>query len=410
MVMSSLFTASFFQANRRRLVDELQPTGPIIVTANGLMQRSNDTTFNFRQDSNFWYLTGIAEPDVTLVIDTDHEYLMVPSRSASRTTFDGAYTDQILSDQSGIDAVISEEDGWQRLVAGSKTIKQAYVLAAPDSYIDSHGMYTNPARSRIAMKLLTLNSAMEFIDIRSTLTKFRSIKQPVELRAMQAAIDMSIAAFNRLKRGHFARYHYEYEVDAALTHDFRAQNARHAYEPIVASGKHACTLHYIANAAELNRSQLLLIDAGGEVDGYAADITRTFSLQPPTVRQRAVYDAVLDVQQFAASHIRPGLLLKDYEKIIETYMGTKLIQLGLITSNDTENVRRYYPHATSHFLGLDVHDVGEYDQPLRENMTLTVEPGIYIPAEDIGIRIEDDVLVTAQGHTVLSETLSRKLY
>jgi len=151
------------------------------------------------------------------------------------------------------------------------------------------------------------------------------------------------------------------------------------------------------------------MDVGAEYQHYAADITRTISLSAPSRRQQAVHAAVLDVQAYGFSLLNPGVDLKEYEQSIEQYMGEKLRELGLIKTIDHESVRAYYPHATSHFLGLNVHDVGDYSRPLEVGNVLTVEPGIYIPAEGIGVRIEDDVLVTDTGIEILTDRLPRTL-
>jgi Xaa-Pro aminopeptidase len=155
--------------------------------------------------------------------------------------------------------------------------------------------------------------------------------------------------------------------------------------------------------------ELLLLDVGAEVNHYAADITRTVSISAPSRRQQAVFDAVLEVHAFALSLLRPGALMKENEQQIEQLMGEKLRELGLIKSIEHDEVRKYYPHATSHFLGLNVHDIGDYLRPLEPGMVLTVEPGIYIPEEAIGVRIEDDVLITADGYEILTDRLPRKL-
>src|SRR5207249_1904686 len=151
------------------------------------------------------------------------------------------------------------------------------------------------------------------------------------------------------------------------------------------------------------------VDIGAEVEHYASDITRTHSIGTPSRRQRAVHEAVLEVQKYGFSLLRPGVLMREYEESIEHFMGEKLRELGLIKTITHENVRTFYPHATSHFLGLNVHDIGDYDRPLEPGVVLTVEPGIYIAEEGIGIRIEDDVLITETGIKVLSDKLSRDL-
>jgi Xaa-Pro aminopeptidase len=206
------------------------------------------------------------------------------------------------------------------------------------------------------------------------------------------------------------KYAQEYEIEADLTRGFRRRGAMgHAFEPIVAGGERACTLHNVANNGQLSSDELLLLDVGAEVRHYAADITRTYSIGTPSRRQQAVFDAVLEVQQFAFSLLKPGALLKENEQQIEQFMGEKLRELGLIKNIEHDEVRKFYPHSTSHFLGLNVHDIGDYSRPLEPGMVLTVEPGMYIPDEKIGVRIEDDVLITDDGYEILTDRLPRSL-
>lgn len=408
--MKSHFSSEFFAGNRRRLRELCPETELFIVTANGLLQRSGDTTFPFRQDSNFWYLTGIDEPDIVLVMDKSREYLIVPGREAVREAFDGALDQETFVIQSGITEILNEKTGWERLTRELHKRGKAGTPTAADPYLSRHGFYTNPARATLVKRLREISPELEVIDIRPQLTTLRMVKQKPELHAIRHAIDITVNTFKQVSKNTLKPATHEYEIEAAITQNFRSQGAAgHAYEPIVASGLNACTLHYIANNAVLAKGQLLLIDAGASVNNYAADITRTYALAKPTARQQAVYSAVLDVQNFAFTRLKPGVLIKEYEKIIEHYMGEKLRELQLVEQNDSTQVRRYYPHATSHFLGLDVHDVGNYERPLEPGMVLTVEPGIYIPEEGIGVRIEDDVLITEAGNTVLSGGLPRSL-
>jgi Xaa-Pro aminopeptidase len=165
----------------------------------------------------------------------------------------------------------------------------------------------------------------------------------------------------------------------------------------------------VSNDGQLSADELVLLDVGAECDHYAADLTRTVSMGSPSRRQQLVYDAVLEVHAHAIGLLKPGVILKEYEKQVEAFMGECLRELGLIKSIDPEAVRTFYPHSTSHFLGLTAHDAGLYDQPLEAGMVLTVEPGIYIADEALGIRVEDDVLITNDGNRMLSDRLLREL-
>lgn len=406
--MDETFTPEFFRNNRLRLRALFTGTAPIVITASGLLQRSGDSTYPFRQDSSFWYLTGITEPDVLLVMDKSKEYLIVPGRSASREAFDGRISFEALSATAGIDDVVDDKEGWKRLKSRLKRVQNVATLAAPPSYIEAHGMYVNPARRRLIRRLRAESASLEVLDLRQHMTKMRMVKQLPEIAAVRRAVEATCSTFEHIKKNVQA-YKHEFEIEAEMTAMFRKQGHNHAYAPIIASGKNACTLHYMSNNDGIEQGGLVLLDVGAEADGYAADISRTYATADPSKRQRHVWQAVMDVQEFAYEAIRPGVLMGEYEKSIEAFMGEKLRELGLIKTIEHESVRRYYPHATSHFLGLDVHDAADYERPLEPGMILTVEPGIYIPEEAIGIRIEDDVLITDEGIDVLSVSLDRGL-
>ena len=407
----SLFSADFFTGNRRRLAGSVDSHGPIIIAANGLLQRGGDSSYNFCQDANFWYLTGINEPDLLLVIDQAETYLIVPPRDASRMAFDGAIDDQALTQRSGISQIYETEAGWAKLTACINASEQVATIQAAPAYIERYGLYANPARARLAEQLLTINADLPLQDISMSVVHLRMIKQAPELAAIQAAIDITAATLKAATTASkMASYQHEYQLEAEISRGFRARGASgHAFEPIVAGGQRACTLHNVANNSSLTAGELVVIDVGAEVEHYAADITRTVSTGSPDKRSRAVHAAVADIQQLAFGLLKPGVVLADYEQQVETYTGQKLVELGLITEINHDAVRQYYPHAASHFLGLNVHDAGDYDLPLAPGMVITVEPGIYIPAEGIGVRIEDDVLITERGIKILSKTLPSRL-
>jgi Xaa-Pro aminopeptidase len=409
--MSDRFTSEFFAGNRERLRQLFTGTAPIVLTANGLLQRGGDSTYPFQQDANFWYLTGIEVPDIVLVIDKTKEYLIVPNREAARVAFDGSVDTEALSRISGVQTVLDEKAGWHQLETRLRRAKHVATLSAPPAYVEAHGMYTNPSRAQLITRLQESADSIELLDLNQHMALLRVIKQPEELAAIQEAIDITIDSIKEVTRpGTLARYAHEYEIEADLTRSFRRHGAHgHAFEPIVAGGERACTLHNVANDGTLASDELLLLDIGAEVEHYAADITRTVSIGQPSRRQEAVFEAVLEVQRFAFGLLKPGGLMKENEQQIEQFMGEKLRELGLIKSIEHDEVRKFYPHATSHFLGLNVHDIGDYTRPLEHGMVLTVEPGIYIPDEGIGVRIEDDVLITENGYEILTDRLPRQL-
>jgi Xaa-Pro aminopeptidase len=396
--------SSFFKNNRKRLRERVGIDGPIVIAGNGLMQRNSDNTFPFRQDSYFFYLTGISEPDLTLVINKTNEFLIVPVRNSSREAFDGALDSIKLTKLSGIAEIVDSRDGSKRLKADLTHNKLA-TLGVDSSYNKGHGFYLNPARARLMSSLKRKFPGVEITDLRPILASMRVIKQPVELEQINKAIDITLGALDEINRN-LQGFNFEWEIELELDRLFKIAGADgHSFHPIIAGGKNACTLHNMSNHSKLISGELLVADVGAEVNNYAADITRTYILSTPSTRQKQVIDAVLEVQQFALKRLIPGTSFKEYELAVERFMGQKLVELKLISSVDNRaDIRKYFPHATSHFMGLDVHDVGDYREPMAEDMVVTCEPGIYIPEEGIGVRIEDDILITKTGNRVLSSS------
>jgi Xaa-Pro aminopeptidase len=410
--MSDLFTADFFIGNRERLRQLFTGTAPIVLTANGLMQKGADEAYAFHQDRSFWYLTGIDDPNVILVMDKGKEYLVVPELETVREMFDGAVNAQELTRKSGIQEVLSEKEGWRLLGSRIRKVKHVATLAAAPKYIDFWGMYTNPARTELIRKLKKLNGDIEMLDLRSHLSRMRMVKQPAELDAIQHAIDITIDTLKEVTRpARMAKYAYEYELEAEITRGFRRRGATgHGFTPIVAGGERACTIHHIDNNGAFSANDLIILDVGVEYEHYNSDIARTVMIgKHQSRRQEAVFAAVLEAQDYAFSLLKPGVLSKDYEKQMEDFVGEKLRELGLIKTIERETVRKFFPHMTSHFLGLDAHDAGDYERPFEPGVVLAVEPGIYIPEEGIGVRIEDDVLITEDGMKVLTSRLPRTL-
>jgi Xaa-Pro aminopeptidase len=404
--MDSFFTSEFFAQNRLRLRKTVDGNSTIIIPANGQMQRAADEPFSFTQDSNFWYLTGLNTPDLVLVMTARDCYLIAPLLSHEREVFDGSHDLSYFSERSGITEIVGETEGWERIRSEVLRSHRVAVCQPLPTYLDRYRMFSLPYRRRLLEKLKRIHRAIEFDDIRPTLARMRSLKQAPELAAMQRAIDITLATLDdATNKDLFVDAQKEFELEAAISYGFRRRGATgHAFQPIVGAGVHTTTLHHIDNNGEITPGDLIVLDIGANVEHYAADITRTVSQLPFTSRQQAVYDAVASVQDYALGLLKPGILLAEYEHKVALFLGNHLKELGLVQSADSNDVRRYFPHATSHFLGLDTHDVGEYDKPLQEGMVLTCEPGIYIPEERIGVRIEDDVLLTPGGNKVLSKS------
>ncbi len=409
--MSEVIGSEFFAANRERLRQLFTGTAPIVLTANGLLQRTSDETHPFKQDSSFWYLTGVEDADVILVMDKGREYLIVPDRNSVVEVFDGAIDKAELARRSGIKDVIGPKEGWKLLNARIKKVRHVATLAPAPAYIDFLGMYTNPARRSLVRKLKDISPDLELLDLRQHLSRMRMIKQPVEIEAIQQSIDITIDTLKDVTRpSRLSKYAHEYEIEADISHGFRKRGAQgHAFPPIVAGGVNACTMHPFGNKSRLASDELIVIDIGVDNNNYMSDLARTITLNGKlSRRQQQVYDAVCAAQDYAFSLLKPGTLMRDFEKDVENFIGEKLRELGLIKTISRESVREaFFPHATSHFLGIDTHDAGDYDEPLKPGVVLAVEPGIYVRNEGIGVRIEDDVLITEDGCKILSSRLPR---
>ena len=408
---NSSFDKEFFKGNRQKLRELFLGTAPIVITANGLVQKNADEKLEFSQDSNFWYLTGIDEPNLILVMDKNKEYIIVPEYSDIHDFFDGKVSYDTVKNISGIEECYSDKDGWKILNSRIKKSKHVATLAANPKFISAYGMYSNPARESLITKLKEINSSIELLDLRAHLMNLRVIKQLPEIEAIREAIGITVKTLKPImKQKKLDTYNYEYEIEADISSGFRSKGAaKHAFTPIVGSGINSTIIHSTLNNSEIDINLPIVIDVGARFSNYSADITRTIVPGKPSKRLRNVYDAVLSAQDYALTLLKPGVILEEYEEEMEKFIGEKLRELGLIKIIDRENVRKYFPHMVSHFLGIDVHDVGDYKKPLAPNMVVTCEPGIYIPEESIGIRIEDDILITDSGCEVLSRNLPREL-
>lgn len=397
-------TTSFFTDNRERAMDLLKG-GVLVVSAYSAMQRSHDAAFQFEQEANFWYLTGVDRPGWWLIMDASRgkSWLVSPDIDPVHALFDGAMSLEQASQVSGVDKVITRAEAGDLLAQIARQHRLVYTVDQPER-AETFDFVLNPAL-REMRELLTRRFA-RVQDFRPTLAKLRAIKQPIEVKMIESAISITVSALEEV-HSKFSSYRYEYEIEADITRGFRSAGATgHAYDPIVAAGGNACTLHYGENSAKLAKKSLVLIDVGAQVQHYAADITRTYAYGEPTKRQRTVHVAVQSAHNDIVSMLRPGLNMREYSEQVDTRMKQALMELDLIDKPDSEQYRTYFPHAISHGLGLDVHDSLGAPQAFEPGMVLTVEPGIYIPEEQIGVRIEDDILITASGHRNLSAKLS----
>jgi len=398
--------SAFFAANRRRLTENTKG-GLTILTAYTSMQRSADMAFAFEQEANFWYITGIAEPDWWVIIDGQRNktWLVVPHIDDVHKIFDGSLSKEDALRQSGANEIIEYDRALSLLRDLAKKHSIVHTLGE-HPHKDHFNFIENPAQRKLTAILeRTFNSVQ---DCRKELSKLRAIKQPVEITAMKKAIRLTTDAFEAVQHK-LSELNYEYEVEAEFDYFFKKHAVSHAYDPIVAVGKNACTLHYTKNNSPLQKKSLLLMDIGAKYGGYSADITRTYAIDKPSPRQIAVHDAVERSHQAIIKLIKPGFSVREYHEKVDEIMKHALMELGLMKNMDDEAYRTYFPHAVSHGLGIDPHDPLGAPEVFEEGMILTVEPGIYIPEENIGIRIEDDILVTKTGRSNLSGHLSTGL-
>ncbi len=378
--------------------------GLAVLTAYDQVQLSGDMAAPFLQEANFWWLTRLTEPGWKVIIDGSrrHVTLVRPEVDEVHRIFDGESSDEQVLLRTGAHEVISLKEFERYLTKLNK------LHSVVNTYVDKadYGFVHNPAQRDLHTVLSRIFTSVQ--DCGNKLSELRAVKSEDELVAMKRAAKLTCGAFKDV-RARLAEYAHEYEVEADFTQYFRKHNATHAYEPIVASGANAVTLHYIENSDKLAKNKLLLIDIGARVDGYCADITRTYAVKP-TKRQRAVHGVVEAAHHRIIELIQPDLPVGEYIQAVDEIMKGALSELGLLTDRtDNELYRRYFPHSVSHGLGVDVHDSLGKPRVLQPGMVLTVEPGIYIAEEGIGVRIEDDILVTKTGHLNLTGDLSTSL-
>ncbi len=408
---------------RTRLLKQMG--GGIAIIPNAPEQRRNgDSDYPYRFDSSFYYLTGFTEPESVLVLvsgDAQQSILFCREKNIEREIWDGyRFGPDTAREEFGFDAAhpIAELDQKLTELMGNQATL-FYPLGA-DAHWDQRML---KLREAVRAKVRSgVKAPDEMRDIRTLINEMRLFKDASEIAIMRKAAAISTAAHRRAMQ--FVRAGiFEYEVEAELLHEFCRHGARDpAYTSIVAAGANACVLHYIANDAKLEQNDLLLIDAGCEFAGYASDITRTYPVSGKfTGAKKHVYEIVLAAQMAAIDAARPGNSWEAPHNaalrvLIQGFIDLKLCRGTVDGVQEDESYRKYYMHRTGHWLGMDVHDVGDYKtdnawRSLQPGMVLTVEPGCYIrPSDDvpralwnIGIRIEDDVAITRSGHEVLTE-------
>lgn len=395
----------FYYDNAKKLLDNSR-CEVVLLSANRLILKSADNPYKFRQNSSFWYYCGVNEPNCILVISSSDYFIILPKYGRTQEIMDGKTGDFLPKTENEKIKFLSNTLGWEKLDKLLTSSKKIGMLLP--SKIKSPLEQSNDASTRLYAKVRKRFKTKNLFDIRKLIINQRVIKNEYELKKLQLAMNITKQAFNFVS-SRIKEYKSENQIEADFTQYFISQNVNHAYNPIISSGKNVWNIHYQHNDQRLKKPTYIIMDVGAEVDYYAADITRTFYLGEPTNFVKDIHTAVEKLQKFAISQIKPGLSWLDYELSMEEKAGKILKSLGLIDEISRPNIRRFYPHGTSHFLGLDVHDVGDYSQPMRENMVITIEPGLYSKKHGFGVRIEDDFLITDKGVKNLTGDLSIKM-
>lgn len=406
-------SSQFYVRNRKNLVSKLKENSLAIFHSNDVMPTNADGEMGFRQNNDLFYLTGVDQEETVLIIDDKgNEILFIRETSDLIKIWEGAkLTKEEATNLAGIQDVrwFSEYEAYIH-----KKIQDVSIIYTSQN---AHARASNPVEtrnSRMARELtpsITINHKLE--SAAPLLTSLRYVKHQEEITQIQTACDITEKAFRRvldfMKPGV-----KEYEVEAEITHEFLMNKSRgHAYSPIVASGANACALHYIENNHTCCNGDLVLMDFGAEYGNYNADLTRTIPANGRfSQRQKDVYNAVLRVHKHAKLLLTPGNTFSILNKEVAKMMEYELIELGLLDKTDVKNqdpkkplFRRYFMHGTSHSLGLDVHDIDDRSIPFKAGMVFTDEPGIYIPEENIGVRIENDLVLTPDGNLDLMKNI-----
>ena len=398
-----------FIHNRKKFVSNLKPNAVAVFNSNDIITTGADSTTPFVQHRDIFYLSGVDQEESILVLFPDcndekhREILFLKETNETIAIWEGEkLSKEKALEVSGIKTVYWLSD-FERIFESLVTTAERIYLNTNEHLRANKETETRDDRFRKwCKKQYPLH---EYERSAPIMHKIRSIKHPIEIELMQKACNITEKGVRRLLS--FIKPNVmEYNIEAELMHEFLNNRSNgFAYTPIIASGYSACVLHYIQNNKVCKDGDVILMDFGAEYANYASDLTRCFPVNGKfTERQKAVYNAVLHVKKEATKLLTPGTLIADYHKKVGEIMEEQLLKLGLITQEDINNqspespaYKKYFMHGTSHFIGLDTHDLGLYHEPIQAGMVFTVEPGIYIPEENLGIRLEDDVVVQEEG-------------
>jgi Xaa-Pro aminopeptidase len=408
---------ALFIENRKKLVSTLEPNSVAILFSNDEMPRSADQAFPFRQNPDLFWLSGIDQEQSILIIYPDcpnpiyKEALFIRKTNEHIAVWEGhKYTQEEARKTSGIEQIFWEDSFEAILPSIMSYADKIYLNLNENDRANNKVPYKD---IRFANEVKFQYPAHELKRLGPIMAKLRAIKHPLEIEIIKKACNITRDAFLRTLR--FVKTGvYEYEIEAEIIHEFIKQRATgHAYAPIIASGKNACILHYVDNNQICKDNDLILMDFGAEYANYAADLTRTIPVNGKfSARQKEVYNAVLRVMNEAKKMLKPGIILSEYNLAVGKIMEEELIKLNLLKTEDVAKqdeknplYKKYFMHGTSHFLGIDVHDIGNRYAPMQIGNVFTCEPGIYIPEENIGIRLENDIYIGESGNIDLMEDI-----
>jgi Xaa-Pro aminopeptidase len=401
--------AELFSTNRESFVKQMVEGALAVFNSNDIFPISADSTMPFQQHRDIFYLSGVDQEESILVL--------FPSASnpAHREILFLKETSELIAIWEG--EKLTKSTAFE--VSGIKTVYwlQQFPVIFKQVMAECSAIYVNTNEHLRASTVVETREdrfiktvkndypAHHVLKSAPIMHRIRSIKHPIEIDLMQTACNITEAGFRRLL-GFVKPGVWEYEIEAELSHEFlRNRSKGFAYTPIIASGKNACVLHYIENNQQCKDGDVILLDVAAEYANYSSDLTRCIPVSGRfTKRQKDVYNAVLHVKKEAEKLLLPGIIMADYHKAVGLLMEEQLVKLQLISLDDIKNqkadwpaYKKYFMHGTSHFIGLDTHDVGLWHEPIKAGMVFTCEPGIYIPEEGLGIRLEDDLLVQKTG-------------
>ena len=398
-----------FIKNRAKFTAQMKPKSIAVFNSNDIFTTGADSTLPFHQHRDIFYLSGVDQEESILVLFPDainpshREVLFVTETNAHIAIWEGAkLTKENATKTSGIQTVYWLSD-FDKIFFDLMTESETVYFNTNEHYRQSVELESREARfiKKVKGDFPAHNWAKSF----PILEDIRGIKEPEEIDLLQTACSITEKGFRRIL-GFVNPGVMEYEIEAEFMHEFlRNRSEGFAYTPIIGSGYNACVLHYIENNQACKAGDMLLMDVGAEYANYSSDMTRTIPVSGKfTDRQRAVYNAVHRVKDAATEMLIPGTIWAEYHKEVGKEMSSELLGLGLIDKADVQNedpnwpaYKKYFMHGTSHHMGLDTHDYGALKTPMKANMVFTVEPGIYIPEENMGIRLEDDVVIQKTG-------------